>query len=385
MADVGPLLSGFDPLVVEWFERRFTAPTEPQILGWPEIRAGRDVLISAPTGSGKTLAAFLICLDRAGARRARGHAAGRDRSGLRLAAQSAQQRHPQESRNAAGRDRRAGRRTAAFRSRPSAPPSAPATRPCWERQQMGKQPPHILVTTPESLFILLTAEGSRRDAAHHPHGDRRRNPRHGGRQARLAPGAVARASRRTWSKVRKPQRIGLSATVKPIEEVAHFLSPGARIVNVGHRRAMDLAVEVPKDELGAVATNEMWAEIYDRLAELIRANRTTLVFVNTRRLSERVSHALGRAAGRERRAAASRQPLARAAPRRGSAAEERRAARRGGHRVARARHRHRHRRSGLPDRLAALDRRRAAAHRPLRPLGRRASRRAASSPPRATS
>src|SRR5260370_18822321 len=90
----------------------------------------------------------------------------------------------------------------------------------------------------------------------------------------------------------KPQRIGLSATVKPIEEVAQFLSERARIVNIGHRRAMELAVEVPKDELSAVATNEMWAEIYDRVADLIRANRTTLVFVNTRRLAERVSHAL---------------------------------------------------------------------------------------------
>src|SRR5260370_28688384 len=90
----------------------------------------------------------------------------------------------------------------------------------------------------------------------------------------------------------KPQRIGLSATVKPIDDVAQFLSQRAHIVNVGHRRAMELAVEVPKDELSAVATNEMWAEIYDRLAELIRLNRTTLVFVNTRRLAERVSHAL---------------------------------------------------------------------------------------------
>ncbi len=95
----------------------------------------------------------------------------------------------------------------------------------------------------------------------------------------------------------RPQRIGLSATVKPIEEVAAFLSDHARIVNVGHRRAMELAVEVPRDELGAVATNEMWGEIYDRLADLIRENRTTLVFVNTRRLSERVAHHLAERLG----------------------------------------------------------------------------------------
>src|SRR5438128_656649 len=145
---------GFDPLVAEWFASRFASPTEPQQLGWPLIRSGRDALIAAPTGSGKTLAAFLICLD-----------------GLLRAA-------------------RAG---------------------------------------------ALVAQ-------------------HGGT---------------------RPQRIGLSATVNPVEEVARFLSDRAEIINIGHRREMDLAVEVPKDELGAAATNEMWAEIYDRVAGLIRAHRTT--------------------------------------------------------------------------------------------------------------
>jgi ATP-dependent Lhr-like helicase len=95
----------------------------------------------------------------------------------------------------------------------------------------------------------------------------------------------------------RPQRIGLSATVKPIEEVARFLGPATRVVNTGHRRDMDLAVEVPGDELAAIATNEMWAETYDRLAALILESRTTLVFVNTRRLSERVAHALGERLG----------------------------------------------------------------------------------------
>src|ERR1700739_1989665 len=95
----------------------------------------------------------------------------------------------------------------------------------------------------------------------------------------------------------RPQRIGLSATVKPIEEVAKFLSPEARVVNIGHRRAMDLAVEIPSDALGPVASNAMWAEIYDRVAQLILSHRTTLVFVNTRRLSERVAHALSERLG----------------------------------------------------------------------------------------
>ncbi len=160
---------------------------------------------------------------------------------------------------------------------------------------MGKQRPHILVTTPESLYILLTAAKSREmlktvrtvivDEIHAVADDKR------GSHLALS---LARLDALADA---KPQRIGLSATVKPIEQVAEFLSPNARIVNVGHRREMDLAVEVPRDELGPVASNEMWAEIYDRVAELILAHRTTLVFVNTRRLSERVTHALAERLG----------------------------------------------------------------------------------------
>ena len=104
------------------------------------------------------------------------------------------------------------------------------------------------------------------------------------------------------------QKIGLSATVSPIEEVGRFLSDRAHIVQVGHRRDMDLAVEVPRDELGPVASNEMWAEIYDRMAALAAEHRTTLVFVNTRRQAERVAHQLGGTPGRGRGAAASREP-----------------------------------------------------------------------------
>ena len=159
---------------------------------------------------------------------------------------------------------------------------------------MIKKPPHILVTTPESLFILLTAEKSREmlrrvstvivDEIHAMADDKR------GSHLMLSLARLDALRRRA-------QRIGLSATVKPIEEVGRFLGPGTRIVDVGHRRDMDLAVEVPRDELGAVASTEMWNEIYDRIAELILANRTTLVFVNTRRLSERVAHALGERLG----------------------------------------------------------------------------------------
>ena len=295
MADVRQLLSGFDPLTVEWFERRFSAPTEPQILGWPEIRSGHDVLISAPTGSGKTLSAFLICLDSL-VRAARDGALRDETTAVYVSPLKALSNDIRKNLETPLAEITA----LAAEKGILLPPIRTAVRtgdtPMWERQQMGKRPPHILVTTPESLYILLTAEGSRRmlrttrtvivDEIHAMADDKRGSHL-----------ALSLARLDALVEGPKPQRVGLSATVKPIEEVAQFLSERARIIQIGHRRAMELAVEVPKDELGAVATNEMWAEIYDRVADLIRANRTTLVFVNTRRLAERVSHALSERLG----------------------------------------------------------------------------------------
>ena len=289
------VLSGFDPLIVEWFSRRFLAPTEPQVLGWPEIRAGNDVLISAPTGSGKTLAAFLICLDGL-VRLARSESLADQTavvyvSPLKALSNDIRKNLETPLAEIAGIAAERGIRLARIRTAVRT-----GDTPMWERQQMGKQPPHILVTTPESLYILLTAEGSRRmlrtthavivDEIHAIADDKRGSHL-----------ALSLARLDALVEGPKPQRIGLSATVKPIEEVARFLSERARIIHIGHRRAMELAVEVPKDELSAVTTHEMWAEIYDRVAELIRANRTTLVFVNTRRLAERVSHALSERLG----------------------------------------------------------------------------------------
>jgi ATP-dependent Lhr-like helicase len=268
------------PITRDWFERRFPAVTEPQRLGWPAIRSGHDVLIAAPTGSGKTLAAFLLCID-ALVRQAEEGTLTDEIEVLYVSPLKALSNDVQKN---------------------LATPLAEMKVPvrafvrtgdtlAVERQRMLKKPPHILVTTPESLFILLTGSKSREmlrsvktvivDEIHSIAGSKR------GTHLALS------LERLEHLAGRKIQRIGLSATVKPIEEVAEFLSPGAQIVNVGHRREMDLAVEVPKDELGAVATNEMWAEIYGRLAELIEQHRTTLIFVNNRRLAERMTHHLG--------------------------------------------------------------------------------------------
>ena len=292
-----PIHSHFDPLVAEWFSARFAAATEPQILGWPEIRAGRDVLISAPTGSGKTLAAFLICLDRL-VRAARAGELADETEVVYVSPLKALSNDIHKNLEIP----LAEISELAARQGISLAPIRTAVRtgdtPAYERQQMGKHHPHILVTTPESLYILLTAERSRTmlrttrtvivDEIHAVADDKR------GSHLALS---LARLDALTAEAGHRSQRIGLSATVKPIEEVAEFLSSSAHIVNIGHRREMELAVEVPLDELGPVASNEMWGEIYDRVAQLILAHRTTLVFVNTRRLAERGAHALAERLG----------------------------------------------------------------------------------------
>ncbi len=294
-------LETFDPLIREWFTRRFPGgPTEPQTLGWPVIRSGRDVLISAPTGSGKTLAAFLICLDGLVKTARSGELPNRTEvvyvSPLKALSNDIRKNLEvplEELRELAARQwiKLAAIRTAVRTGDTTA----------WERRQMIEEPPHVLVTTPESLFILLTSASGRRmlatartvivDEIHAVADDKR------GSHLALSLARLDVLAKQNGGG--KPQRIGLSATVKPIEEVAEFLSETAGIINIGHRRDMDLAVEVPRDELGPVASTEMWKEIYDRLAELIREHRTTLVFVNTRRLAERVAHHLAERLGEQ--------------------------------------------------------------------------------------
>jgi ATP-dependent Lhr-like helicase len=284
----------FDPLVQEWFAQKFPAVTEPQRLGWPEIQAGHDVLISAPTGSGKTLAAFLTAIDSL-VRQARVGELPNQTQILYVSPLKALSNDIHKNLDIP----LAGVAKVAASHGVELAPIRAAVRtgdtPASERQRMGKEAPHILVTTPESLYILLTAEGPRKmlssvrtliiDEIHAVADDKR------GSHLALS---IARLEALVGAPL---QKIGLSATVSPIEEVARFLSDRAHIVQVGHRRAMDLAVEVPRDELGAVASMEMWDEIYDRIAALARENRTTLVFVNTRRLSERVAHKLAERLG----------------------------------------------------------------------------------------
>src|SRR5215831_4144227 len=286
-------LSDFDPLVRDWFTTRFGQATEPQILGWAEIGAGRDVLISAPTGSGKTLAAFLICLDRL-VRAARSGTLADETQVVYVSPLKALSNDIQRNLETPLAEIAALARDRGITLMPIRTAVRTGDTPASDRQRMTRWPPHVLVTTPESLFILLTATKSREmlRTTHtvivdeiHAMADDKRGTHLALSLARLD--ALTKAAGGL-----PPQRIGLSATVQPIREVANFLSMHAAIVDTGHRRDMELAIEIPNDELGAVATSEMWAEIYDRIARHIQQHRTTLVFVNTRRLSERVAHAL---------------------------------------------------------------------------------------------
>jgi ATP-dependent helicase Lhr and Lhr-like helicase len=297
------------PLVAEWFVQRFGTPTEPQEQGWPHILAGRTTLISAPTGSGKTLAAFLACIDRLVRKALSGDLADRTEvlyvSPLKALGNDIQKNLEIPLGEILAMANERGLLMPEIRT---AVRTGDTLMP--ERRAMLKRPPHILVTTPESLYILLTADKSRAilrdvetvivDEIHAVADDKR--------GAHLAL-SLERLEALTH---RKPVRIGLSATQKPIEEVAHFLTgssdssearPDPVIVDVGHKRKLDMAVEVPPMPLGPVASNEMWDEVYNRLVTLVEQHRSTLVFVNTRRMAERVAHHLGERIGEENVAA----------------------------------------------------------------------------------
>ncbi len=288
------------PIVQEWFLTRLGQPTEPQEQGWPHILAGRTTLISAPTGSGKTLAAFLICIDRLVRKALAGELSDRVEvlyvSPLKALGNDIQKNLETPLREIL--------QLAAVRGM-SMPEIRAAVRTgdtlMHERRAMLKRPPHILVTTPESLYILLTATKSREiltsvetvivDEIHAVADDKR------GSHLTLS------LERLEVLVTRSPLRIGLSATQRPIEVIAQFLAGSARpypsVVQIGHQRTADIAVEVPSSELSPVTSHEVWDEIYDRLALLVRQHRSTLVFVNTRRLAERLAHHLAERLGAE--------------------------------------------------------------------------------------
>ncbi len=302
------VLARFHPVVAEWFTKALGTPTPAQADGWPAIGDGGHTLIAAPTGSGKTLAAFLEKLDML-------FREGLDQGTL-----------PDETRvvyvsplKALSTDihlnlavPREGIAKTAKRAGLVPPPITTAVRTgdttSTQRAAMLRRPPHILVTTPESLYLLLTARRSREmlrtartvivDEIHAVLPSRR--------------GAhLALSLERLDHVAGQPlQRIGLSATQKPLVEVARFLvggqrldgdgSPACTIVDHGHRRSLDLELEMPSSPIEAVLSTEVWAEIYDRVTALVEAHRTTLVFVNTRRLAERVARHLAERLGEER-------------------------------------------------------------------------------------
>jgi ATP-dependent Lhr-like helicase len=291
------VLARFHPVVAAWFRATYGLPTEPQARGWPRIAAGEDTLIAAPTGSGKTLAAFLACLDDLIQRSLTRGLAERTHilyvSPLKALSNDVH-RNLETPLAALGQ---------AFSEAGLAlPPIRTAVRtgdtPAAERSKMARKPPHILITTPESLYLLLTSPSGRAslagvetvivDEIHAVAGDKR--------GAHLAL-SLERLDRLVRSeRGRGPVRVGLSATQRPIELIARMLVGTRRamphIVDAGHARALDVAIELTDDELGAVASHEQMGRVYDRIAELVGQHQTTLVFVNTRRLVERVAHAL---------------------------------------------------------------------------------------------
>jgi ATP-dependent Lhr-like helicase len=300
----------FHPLVARWFTERFDAPTAPQTAGWTHIAAGCDTLIAAPTGSGKTLAAFLWAINRLIERAASGQLDARTSvvyvSPLKALGNDIQKNLQQPLAEIQGLAASSGVTLPEIRVLVRS-----GDTPAHERQSMVRRPPHILITTPESFYILLTAERSRKmlqeaetiivDEIHAVAGDKR-----GAHLALSLERLDALAKRRL-------QRIGLSATQKPIEDIARLLvgtervvlngPPDCAIVDVGHKRALDLSIEVTGHELGPIATHELYADIYDRIAAHTQTHRTTIVFVNTRRLVERVAHQLEERLGKDKVAA----------------------------------------------------------------------------------
>ena len=319
-------LESFHPAVREWFLKHFPAPTEPQAQAWPAIKQGKHTLIAAPTGSGKTLAAFLSAIDDLVWKATAGDLGDETHvvyvSPLKALSNDIQLNLQQPLSGIQQILDAAGTESVEIRTLVRT-----GDTPAKDRVAMTKKPPHIIVTTPESLYILLTSEGGRRmlsttrtlivDEIHAMVDDKR------GSHLSLSIERLEALVSSGYAGLgpasdeleagRKPAyplvRVGLSATQKPIEEVARFLvgttniepdgSPRCTIIDTGHTRRLDLAIEVPSSPLESLMSNEVWEEIYDRITALIREHKTTLVFVNTRRMAERVARHLGERIGDE--------------------------------------------------------------------------------------
>ncbi len=319
--DLSQAIAGFHPASRAWFEGKFGTPTPAQAEAWAHISAGRHTLIAAPTGSGKTLAAFYAAID-ALLKRGQAQQLGEGVqiiyvSPLKALSNDIRKNLEEPLDGIAEQLHLQGQAPVDIRIAVRSGDTPPS-----ERARMAKKPPHILVTTPESLYLLLTSASGRAmlatarslivDEIHALLGDKR------GSHLALS---MERLDHLIMSHGGEPlQRIGLSATQKPIELVARYLVGSSanekpnkatsngnlskedaelpcEIVDSGFRRELDLRIEVPSSPLSALMSNEVWDELYTRLVDLINSHETTLVFVNTRRLSERLALALAERLG----------------------------------------------------------------------------------------
>ncbi|QDT97212.1 DEAD/DEAH box helicase [Gimesia aquarii] len=302
---------GYHPIIEKWFRKRFQGPTDPQQQGWPCINRGEHTLISAPTGSGKTLTAFLSVIDRLVKRSLDGDLENEISvvyvSPLRALSNDMHRNLTEPLKEISQLLEEEG-----YTFTPIRVGLRTGDTPASKRAALVKRPPHILVTTPESLYLMLTASKSREtlknvetvivDEIHALLRDKR------GSHWSLT-------LERLEALIDHPlQRIGLSATQKPLERVAQYLVGNrpeieitfnlpqvtstedpervCRIVNIGHSRTLDVSIQVPPSELSAICSHEQWAEVLEQIVELIESHHSTLIFVNTRRLAERITHQL---------------------------------------------------------------------------------------------